>query len=598
MPFAFLPVIEFDFDTTTKEGKALATLLHARVVHTCLDLIFEPLKKTARESIMLQDPEGFWHSCYTPLFAYIGDIKEMWRIIGLQNFTSLTTLASGKQLGDPTRHETRHGTWVLQALDNIKAHPWEDIYGYMRAANQQHLIGVDLPFWRDWMHADPAYFTTQEYLHYYHKGFYDHDFRWTVKALTPEVFNRRIGLFQPIMSKMSFKGNVSNAKQVTGKAYKNLQRFIVPMLDGLPRPFQNVVRSLCTVRLLANLDTPTDLSLVLVNTNITEFHVNKEILLQKKTSSRGRGYAIPKLELMLSIEFATRAMGNIPQYSAQATEYLHRPIVKNPYRIHTNKRQDYLHQICRHLDRWEKRRLFAEQMEMEKHRQSDKDGGTKKHWVGGSADNASEGSEVDEEDEPDIEWNHEEEPEMSPWLTMLLTGEGATPSRTPTNYFKQLEKPKKGRHTFANLDGSVAFHLNNKSKRMTVDEASDMWSLADFRPALSDYFGPINVLPRKSSQSQSKAIGDPVIGGDRQSGPNALLRFDKILVWNNVRVQKHSVQLHRRILPSIQLQGWPPKKDWPYGRSDTCIVSNDPSAEFHGFISLMNDGKIILHFPL
>jgi hypothetical protein len=279
-------------------------------------------------------------------------------------------------------------------------------------------------------------------------------------------------------------------------------------------------------------------------------------------------------------------MGSIPPYSAQPTEYLHRPFVKQVYRLHTNKQKDHLHQICRHLDRWEKRRLFAEKQHLEM--MSSPDDENQEPSV--RYDQKHEGTGPQDAQDPD-----DPEPQIPPWLSLLLSGEGVPPSRPITNYFKKASEKIKGENTFTNEAKSVAFHLINKPKKMSLVEASKMWQLSDLCPALVDYFGSKETLPsQNSNQSRSKGPNEAVIGGERISKQGNGLRFDQILVWNNVRIQKRSVQLHRRILPSQQLQAYPPgqpSEKWQYGRYDTCIVSNKSTTDFQGFISFSTGGK-------
>ncbi|KAG1840943.1 hypothetical protein C8R48DRAFT_541073, partial [Suillus tomentosus] len=86
--------------------------------------------------------------------------------------------------GDPFRHEprTKSTTLAQLAVARSRADP-NDVEVFFREAQKFRLNGVEKPFWRDWLLAEPSHFLTPESLHHIHKQFYDHDAKWLICAV-------------------------------------------------------------------------------------------------------------------------------------------------------------------------------------------------------------------------------------------------------------------------------------------------------------------------------------------------------------------------------------------------------------------------------
>jgi Plavaka transposase len=75
------------------------------MIHKCLDFILKPLKKAAEVGIMMSDPLGFHRYIYTPLVAYIIDVKEALALSGVAGKMSHITMVTYKKIGDHFQHE-------------------------------------------------------------------------------------------------------------------------------------------------------------------------------------------------------------------------------------------------------------------------------------------------------------------------------------------------------------------------------------------------------------------------------------------------------------------------------------------------------------
>lgn len=70
---ALLPVPKF-----IHQNKKAHSVLEYWLIHECLNIVLEPLKIAARICIMVSDPWGGSHYCFTPLAGYIMDFQEAW----------------------------------------------------------------------------------------------------------------------------------------------------------------------------------------------------------------------------------------------------------------------------------------------------------------------------------------------------------------------------------------------------------------------------------------------------------------------------------------------------------------------------------------
>ena len=150
-----------------------------------MDTILEPLQEAAKHGCMMPNPLGNLHYCFTPLVSFIADTPKACMVACVQGQTSPVTIATSKNFGDHDRHKPCTAALTLCHLHFI-SHLVADIKAYFQACEPYHLSGVDLPFWHDWLYANPNQFLTPEALHYWHRECWDHNVRWCRFALGDE----------------------------------------------------------------------------------------------------------------------------------------------------------------------------------------------------------------------------------------------------------------------------------------------------------------------------------------------------------------------------------------------------------------------------
>ena len=312
---AFIPSPEFNIRADFR------TILLARVFHWSLDVVTASLKVAAKDGTALVDPCGNVRNCYTPLVAYIADLPEQQLIAGVAKNASPVTMAEQSQFGDPIPAAPRTREQILRQIQEAcsKAHPW-DLVAFQKVAKSLKLLGVHQPFWRNWMFGDPSYFLNGEILHSGHKFFFDHVLGWCKVAAGSSILDTRFSSLHQRVSFHHFSSGVSRRLQMTGRDHRDIQRSIVPILDGagtVTDGFIHAVRGLVEFIYRAQDPVHTDSSIAAMQQALADFHSTKQSILdlwaRKGSSGVIDHFRIPKLELMLSFWRQIKANGTLMQ---------------------------------------------------------------------------------------------------------------------------------------------------------------------------------------------------------------------------------------------------------------------------------------------
>ena len=192
---ALLPIAKF-----INPNRRICSLLHDRLIHTCLDHILLPLKMAAAQGVMLSDPLGFQRLCYTFLASYTVDTPEAQLLACIGAKSSPVTMANSDAFGDGQYHQPRtaHATLELIQSAHMEAISTE-LIDFLKESQKYHLNGGEFPFWRDWQFAQPCIFLTPEPLHHWHKQFWDHDCKWCIHILSATEMDFQYMIFQPLV---------------------------------------------------------------------------------------------------------------------------------------------------------------------------------------------------------------------------------------------------------------------------------------------------------------------------------------------------------------------------------------------------------------
>jgi hypothetical protein len=155
-----------------------------------------------------------------PLVAYVADLPEQHLIACVAKNTSPVMTATLPEFGDPNPHPPRTGKAMLKQISDLasQADPW-DIVTFQKLAKAAKLLGVHLPFWRDWKFTDPALFLNGKILHMCHKFFFDHVLQWCKEAAGKHTLDTRYKTQHKHIGIRHFTLGVSHVKQMTGREH-------------------------------------------------------------------------------------------------------------------------------------------------------------------------------------------------------------------------------------------------------------------------------------------------------------------------------------------------------------------------------------------
>ncbi|KAF8419490.1 hypothetical protein L210DRAFT_3366672, partial [Boletus edulis BED1] len=511
---ALMPISQF-----LHPNKRMCSVLDARLFHQCLDIVVEPLKTAARIGRMMSDPR-----------------------------THATTLAQ---------------------LARITCDP-DDVERYFTQCECFRLSGVAEPFFRDWPLSDPANFFSPEALHHWYGEFWDHDVQWCKNALGSQELDFRYSVLQPIVGLRHFKDGITTLKQVTGRAKRDVQRYIVPVIAGaMPTGAVIAIRALMDFRYLAQAHVLTSSTRDKIKDALAKFHEHKSTITDEglrrgaKSGAALDHWQIPKLELMQSVAPSVSQIGVPVQWSADTTEHAHVEVIKDP--AASTNHHNFDSQICRYLDRIERCRAFETATRLSSALRNGPDNGQD-----------IPDSEVDlaagDVDDPSAE---DEDSEEHP--TALLNDIWA-PKRPVPNFFSIAQTlltavPGSIPHPIRTFtSGPTAFRLNYDPsiKRIAIDQAAEMFNIPDLCPAIADYLG------REGPYAQNFHS----FGGQRRAHADVHLPFSEIQVWYKVRLQQKLHHDRTSVGPVFTINAHPANHAWEYGRRDAAILHIDGRHEW------------------
>lgn len=525
---AFMPIPKFDVPAANQ------SILQARIVHKCIDIVTEGLKRVAETGSSMVDPHGHIRYCFTPLAAWTADLPEQLMLSCLSKSASPVTEATQKQFGDAQPYPPRTGELTLKRIDEVnkKTGPW-DLSRYQKLAKALQLNGVDLPFFRNWRFANPSTFLLPEVLHTCHKFFFDHVLPWCKKLLGAEL-DARFKCHHKRTGVRHFAGGVSHVKQMTGRDHRDIQRTIVAMIAGrVPGRFLCAIRALIDFIYQAQSPVYTDSSIEEMEASLREFHAHKDVIIEvgarKKKANGKADFCIPKLELFQSFGRAVRNSGALIFHTADVSERLLKTHCKETFE-RTSKNKDFGEQIARILNRGEAVRQFD------------------LYTLLLSSDVPLINAICAEE-----ERERATDPAFA-WVGRVLPNEQW-----------QIQGPRPVRNYFPNgiltTNAEAALHvtLRPDETNLSLDAIAMQYHLPDFKARYMDFL-----------RSHCHDIQFPLI-------------FECTALWYKFRVQLRSTFDPSRILPSQAVQAKPPSQDFPYGCCDAVLIT--PSSNGMQFLA-------------
>lgn len=347
-------------------------LLSNRLLHHCLDIVLSNLKACANSARVMLDPGGGIQTVRTFLAAYIANLPEQQpeALSCVAPYYALSSMAGPSTLGDTMAQPLWHGQDTLRIIQEImklleEPSDQRNLAKLQRLAKEKGLNGVDQPFWRDWLHADPSscLFLAPDALHQWHKLFQDHPIEWAKAWLGTKELDRRVSVLQPRVGFQHFWNGFTRFKQHTGKEMKDLERVFLGIIAGHKNVSDGILKAMRAVLdfiYLAQYNSHSTATLTYLQNALDTFHKYKQDIADSGVRSgqwQNGEFHIPKIELMQHVGRLVTLLGSAPQFSSEQTEWCHIDMVKEPYKA-TN-RKAHTEQMCHFLDQRERMRLFS-----------------------------------------------------------------------------------------------------------------------------------------------------------------------------------------------------------------------------------------------
>ncbi|KAI6144394.1 hypothetical protein BKA82DRAFT_29322 [Pisolithus tinctorius] len=502
---AFMPVPVFEVHPDFQ------TILTSRLFHRCMDIVFASLKTVTSD------------------VAYIADLPEQQLVTCVAKNASPITTAVLSDFGDSVPQNPRTGSYTLQQIVDLCTHTqaW-NIPSFQKAAKAEKLLGVHHPFWRDWKFADPAHFLVGEILHTCHKFFFDHVLKWSKEAAGDHLLDTQYKIQHKRVGVRHFASGVSHVKQMMGRDHRDIERTIVPMLDGaVPPLFVYAVRSMVEFIYRAQQPIHTHSSIASMTAALQAFHATKHAILDVGARRGAKGsmdnFNIPKLELMHTFACHIKENGALIQYTADVTERLLITHCKTPFEQTNRRSNTFVDQVVELLNREETIRSFD------------------LYILLCSSDLALDTA---------IMVENEEVTGVDPALSFInrVLPEKETTFRGPRPFRNHFNDPK----CFSSSSGAFAFHVTVLPDRATlmVSEMQVTYKLPDLPQVISDYIS-------------AASCGCPTEHWDAHG---------MISLWNKFRIQLHSSFQTRYICRSQVVQAFPPSDSHPLGNCDAVLL--------------------------
>ncbi|KAI6159156.1 hypothetical protein EDD17DRAFT_1779017 [Pisolithus thermaeus] len=427
------------------------------------------------------------------------------------------------------KHTTNVGEFITDAFGDVQY-----CFTPLKLAKANHLLGVHLPFFRDWKNSDVSSFLIPEVLHSLHKFFFDHVLMWCKDVVGCDELDSRYKIHHKRIGIRHFASGVSRMMQMTGREHCDIQCTIVAMIAGAaPSAMVWSIHALINFIYLAQRQVHMESSIRHMENSLSKFHATKDAIL----NAGGRGgkdhFNIPKLELMLSFAGAVRRNGGLMQYSADVSERLLITHCKTPF-TRTNRQSDFTEQIIHLLDRQERMHLMDVYLLLSEH---------KEPLVNATAEEEELLSSTDP---------------TSAWISRIAPSE-----------HRCFNSPRSIRNLFAKgfLSSGTPAALSVMStpdhKKLNVCDVANIYALPDFATRLVEYI--------------SRCTGSMT--------PHLVLEsFDEVVVWHKFRMQQYSTFGPSVIMPSQVVQALPPSPDFLLGNCDAILLNtHEQSLHNHGY---------------
>ncbi|KIJ42508.1 hypothetical protein M422DRAFT_254285 [Sphaerobolus stellatus SS14] len=120
------------------------------------------------------------------LAAWLSDKEEQNLLAALGANSCTACLAETENLGEPKALWAHTSQDILKKIAQVKQKfdPTKELWDFIKECQNEHLSGVDQPFWADLPYTDICKVICNDTLHGLHKAFKDHTVQWNINCVT------------------------------------------------------------------------------------------------------------------------------------------------------------------------------------------------------------------------------------------------------------------------------------------------------------------------------------------------------------------------------------------------------------------------------
>lgn len=323
MLIGYLPVAKLAWITDEEERRQKKWELF----HASMSMILEPLKEVSRTGVEMRCADGGVRLVYPIIAAHIGDWPEQCTAACTSHTrcpVCVTPFHERGDLGPAAQLRTKSQT--LQAIRL-------SLRGY--AAMQVGLgLRAMLPYWFDHPWSSGPGSIQPDLLHQLWKGVYlIHVFSWWRKLLGDRKFDARFKGLPRYSGHRHFENGISPIKQWTGNEARATARGFLPIVAcESTHKAVRAARCIMDFTFRARMPQMDDEDLLELETDLSEFHDNKQVFRDKKVHNSQFGFnGISKLHILRHYPHLIRQMGTPDNFSTDGPERLHIDYVKAHY---------------------------------------------------------------------------------------------------------------------------------------------------------------------------------------------------------------------------------------------------------------------------
>ncbi|TFY52981.1 hypothetical protein EVG20_g10318 [Dentipellis fragilis] len=333
----YLPIIDL-----SHLSDDVARVVRARMFHSAMSVVMKSLKTAGRDGVHLTSGDGAVRDCYPVLAVYIADYPEQCLVCCMRYMQCCPKCTA-------LQKETLRTVCHASKLPTQVAH--EEVL------KEAGFTSVTKPFWESLPHANIHDTISPDILHQLIQGMIKHLIEWVTTLVSSSELDARLKWLPEAHGMRHFANGISGLSQISGPERKEMCKQLLGCLVGkVNRRALRASRALFDFLHIAQYETHSDEMLVYLKDALAQFHKDKNIFIEESVCTLPN-FNFPKLHMLEHYVPDIKSIGMTDNSNTEFSERLHIDYAKHAYDT-TNKKDNYIEQMTRWLDRSEKVSLF------------------------------------------------------------------------------------------------------------------------------------------------------------------------------------------------------------------------------------------------